>query len=679
MFTWLRGRKAVPARRDGGFLTRLARDTRGNTLAIVGAALVPLAAMIGSGVDMSRAYMAKTRLQNACDAAALAGRRIMQNDTMNDAVRDEARRYFRFNFPQRTIPASGGTPAHVEGPYGTEPVVPTVTRPTSGTVRVTASTRIPTTIMSMFGFETLPLNVTCDASLNFVNTDVMLVLDVTGSMDQDLNGTKKIVALRDAVMALYDELRPIQTQLEGNGMRLRYGVVPYSSTVNVGALIRAANPDYLLDDVLYQSRESRYTLTTYVADPDPPLPPVEETYPSSLTSSDCDKYGQNVAFTGFTPSVTSGGGPAPTPTWARAYSNNESSGVDWGWSTAPDHSTNKNDKLMSCRRRYVQTNTDYETRYRYSGTNYVQESLDVSQYKLGNSIQIASLGDTISADGNVANDGYVSTSGTYDAHELALLGHQIGLTNVTWNGCIEERKTSVPSLITATTPSNLAIPSTAYDLDINLIPSHDDERWRPMFPQVVYSRTGGSANATTGTSLAGTACPAAARRLAAWSRADLLTYVNGLTPTGSTYHDTGMIWGARMISNGGIFADSPDTFGGMPVSRHIIFMSDGQMDTDNGIYSLYGVERNDQRISGMAAPSEAELNGRHMQRFKMVCAAARSMGVSIWVIAFGTTLSNEMRDCASNANQASTVGDRAALIARFRQIGSQIGALRLTL
>src|SRR3954471_11530074 len=92
--------KAAEARRLGGFLVRLARDSRGNTLAIVGAALVPLAGMIGSGVDMSRAYMAKTRLQSACDAAALAGRRVMTNDVMNDAVRDEARRFFNFNFRQ---------------------------------------------------------------------------------------------------------------------------------------------------------------------------------------------------------------------------------------------------------------------------------------------------------------------------------------------------------------------------------------------------------------------------------------------------------------------------------------------------------------------------------------------------------------------------------------------------
>ena len=116
----------------------------------------------------------------------------------------------------------------------------------------------------------------------------------------------------------------------------------------------------------------------------------------------------------------------------------------------------------------------------------------------------------------------------------------------------------------------------------------------------------------------------------------------------------------------------------MPVSRHIIFMTDGQMDTANDIYAFHGIERNDQKVAGQNSPSETELNGRHMQRYKMICNAAKSMNVSIWVIAFGTALSPEMLECASNANQASTVNDRNALIARFRQIGSQIGALRLT-
>ena len=58
---------------------------------------------------------------------------------------------------------------------------------------------------------------------------------------------------------------------------------------------------------------------------------------------------------------------------------------------------------------------------------------------------------------------------------------------------------------------------------------------------------------------------------------DLETYLNSLSAVGlGTYHDVGMIWGARMISNAGVFADSPDTHANMPVARHIIFMTDGQ-------------------------------------------------------------------------------------------------------
>jgi Flp pilus assembly protein TadG len=636
-----------------GFLSRLARDARGNTLAIVGAALVPLAGMIGSGVDMSRAYMAKTRLQSACDAAALAGRRVMTNDTLNSTVTNEATRFFNFNFRQNL--------------YQTESFTPQVTRPSSGTVRVTASTRIPTSIMRLFGFTSLPLNVTCDASLNFVNTDVMLVLDVTGSMAETLNGTQKIVSLRDAVMALYDELAPVQTQLESNGLRLRYGVVPYSSTVNVGSLIRAANPGYISDNVTYQSRVANYDdqHTVYVGTPQPPEPPVVQIYSSVISQSDCDKYGRNVSFSGFSPSANGGGGPAPTRTWSRAFSNDESSGADWGWSGASDTSgTNR-----SCRRRYVETDTTYQTQVYYtsSGWTYRPESINVSDYKMGNAV-------TMATDDN----GQSATSGSWDALEIATHATDESTDTVTWNGCIEERQPANPSLITATTPANLAIPTTAYDLDINLIPTNEATRWRPMFADAVYRRSAGSTSSGSGTHMDGAACPAEARRLAAWTRGNMQSYVNALSPTGSTYHDIGMIWGARLLSSGGIFADSPDTFASMPVARHIIFMTDGQMDTANDIYAFQGIERNDMRISGQSSPSESELNGRHLQRFRMICNAAKSLNISIWVIAFGTTLTSDMTNCASNANQAATISNRDALIAKFREIGNNIGALRLT-
>lgn len=646
-------RTATTRPRRTGFMRRLLKDASGNTLAIVGAALVPLTAIIGSGVDMSRAYMAKTRLQSACDAASLAGRRVMSNDTIDDTVRQEATRFFQFNFPQ--------------GMYETEPYTLSITRPEAGTVRVATATAIPTAVMRIFGFTTLPLSVTCDASLNFVNTDIILVLDVTGSMLQDVNGNstgnssnRKITALREAVMALYDELRPIQTQLEANGLRLRYGIVPYSSAVNVGHLIRGVNPDYIRDDAEYHTRVANYNTPVHTPHVGEPGSPVVQQYPSSISQSDCDRYGRNVRFGSFSPSATTGGGPAPNPTWTRTYSNNEATGVDWGW---PGSDTSGSTR--SCRRRYVETETTYTTEYRFTNWVYEAESIDLTDFKSGSSVQYAT-----------SNNGRVATPGVYDMQELAQNGIDVSTSSTSWRGCIEERDT----VHTITASSGYTIPNNAYDLQINLVPHNDATRWRPHWPQIVHRRSLNTTSASSGTAMASQdesywACPNEARRLAAFSRTAMESYVNGLDAIGGTYHDIGMLWGARLISPGGIFGDSPSEYNGMPVSRHIIFMTDGQLAPNSNTYTTYGMEDHDKRVTGSHTAPQQE--ARHLQRFKMICNATKSMNVSIWVVAFATSLSNEMRECASNENQASISANRDQLIERFRQIGANIGALRL--
>ena len=573
----------------GGVLRRLARDKKGNTLAIVGAALIPLTAMIGSGVDMSRAYMAKARLQSACDAAALAGRRVMTDDQMSTAVNDEAQRFFNFNFRQ--------------GMYQTDAFTPAVSRSGPGTIRVTAATRIPTTIMRLFGYTTLPLNVTCDASLNFVNTDVMLVLDTTGSMDETLNGTRKIVALRDAVMALYDALAPTQAQLEAAGMRLRYGVVPYSSTVNVGGLL---DPAHITSEAQYQTRVAIYrqsgTVTTY----------------NNITYNNCMNYD------------TVGTEDIVFPVTGRAAL----------YDSSRDRCTVHNGTFDAT------PNANFVFWY------YQPRSIDTSSYK------------------TFANNVPLPTAAP-GATETA----------ARWNGCIEERGTT-----SAINPnSGMAIPGQAADLNINLVPSSEDTRWRPQWAEVEYFRGDERGNLTNRASRVGArydqvagqpACPAAARRLQGWTRANMQTYVDNLRAEGSTYHDVGMIWGARMISNSGVFADSPDQFANMPVQRHIIFMTDGELAPSNLTYSAYGIELMDRRVTGNGAANAQ--HGRHMQRFKMICNAARSLNAQIWVIAFGTSLTPELRQCASSTNHASTSGDRAQLIQRFTEIGQNIGSLRLT-
>jgi hypothetical protein len=241
-----------------------------------------------------------------------------------------------------------------------------------------------------------------------------------------------------------------------------------------------------------------------------------------------------------------------------------------------------------------------------------------------------------------------------------------GFTNVssTWSGCIEERYTD-PGI----TPSSTSIPSSAKDLDINLIPTDNISRWRPYWPEVYYD--------PNSKAHPGTACPAEARRLQAWTRTNMSTYLNSLTADGNTYHDNGMRWGARLISSGGVFGpDNPTSFNNMPVSKTIVFLTDGIIDTDKNIYSTYGVEYLNKYVTG-GWTSGTDQDGRHDARFKMMCEAAKA-SVSIWVVAFASTLTSSLQGCATNTNQALIATTAADLKTKFEKIGNEIGALRLT-
>lgn len=637
------------------FFRHLLGNQSGNALMVMAGAMIPMLVLVACAVDITRAYSAKTRMQSACDAGSLAARRIMRNENFNSEVVETGTRFFNFNFPQ--------------GSYGTSAFAPVITRPTSGVIRMTASTRMPTTLMSAFGYTTLPLSVECDASLNFVNTDVVLVLDVTGSMADPIDGTPKIDALEDAVLALYDELAPIQTQLATQGLRLRYGIVPYSSTVNVGHLLVAEDPSYVTDSTTYPSRVANFnTAGGSFAANTPTSSSAWQTNSSSISSTDCQNWVQA--------SAVDGGGPAPTATTRTSYRGSSSSATyvastNWGWSGASDTSGT----TRSCRRwRTVETTTYSWTGRVFTNWIYRQEAYDTSQFKTGSSITLAT-----NANGYVAAPG-----GTYNAQQLAAAATGVGTTSVSWNGCIEERDTTT----TINGGTSLTIPANAFDLNINLIPNSNATRWHPMLPDVVYTRTAGSTS-TTSTNISTTsgwiknnaystgywACPAQARRLDTMTREAMEDYLEDLEPIGGTYHDIGMIWGARFISTGGVFADGCEEFNGMPCNRHIIFMTDGQQTTYCNVLTAYGVEQNDMRTTGAGdCPSQ---QARHEQRFRMICNAAKSMNTSIWVIAFDTGLNANLTGCASNANQASTSTNQAELIAKFREIGNQIGALRL--
>jgi hypothetical protein len=152
-------------------------------------------------------------------------------------------------------------------------------------------------------------------------------------------------------------------------------------------------------------------------------------------------------------------------------------------------------------------------------------------------------------------------------------------------------------------------------------------------------------------------------------------YVDGLVAGGSTYHDIGMIWAARLLSSSGIFASENADISGRPTSRHLIFLTDGQTSSLDLSYGAYGVEPLDKRR--WETSSASSLTQTVESRFAFACEEAKKRNISIWFVAFGTELNPLMTECAGeghyfSANNAEELGET------FSKIAHSIGELRIS-
>lgn len=72
-----------------------------------------------------------------------------------------------------------------------------------------------------------------------------------------------------------------------------------------------------------------------------------------------------------------------------------------------------------------------------------------------------------------------------------------------------------------------------------------------------------------------------------------------------------------------------------------------------------------------------QIFNNHSERFQAACRAARQENISVWVVAFGVDLTQNLIDCAS-PGRAFAAADSATLENTFREIAQRIAALRLT-
>ena len=643
-------RADTAAKRTRGFLATLVRDVRANALVIMTVALIPLAGMVGGGVDVSRMYILKTRLQHACDAGALAGRKSMGGGTWgynNNYPRAQAEKFFDGNFEWDSSAKTGM--------FGSSAVSRVFTE-NAGRVSGAAQATIPMTLMRIFGRTTEVISVKCDADMRLPNTDVMFVLDVTGSMASKAVASDpdtKIDSLKTAVRCFYEIVARLDTVANcstgtpsggtGTQVQIRFGFMPYSTNVNVGRLLP---PAYFADSWSYQSREPEFDGGQWVQSGTPAVQNEAASYPN-VPQSYCTQQMANSLATHD--EVVNGNSKQVTDVTYKAerWNNNTCYG----------------------------TKTTTKTTYTWQkGTSFVRWhygkiDTDVSGLKNGNQWK-----------NNYQFTLPIGPSGTP--------------RTITWSGCIEERQTVAASSYTP-------IPAGANDLNIDMIPTQDDATtlWGPALQQVIYGRAITTQWSQLNTADAYTTdeyyngmpayCPAEAKQLQQWPTAsDFDTYVSSLQPTGNTYHDIGMLWGARFMSPTGMFkADNEFTPQGGEIERHMIFMTDGDAVSAPCDYTAYGVAFFDKRTTtdvGTASNcpnARGALNDQVNNRFAALCEAVKNKNITLWVISFGDgsneTTEDRLENCAS-PTRFFTARDSAALQQTFKSIADQISQLRLT-
>ena len=136
------------------------------------------------------------------------------------------------------------------------------------TVNGIAKASVPTAIMKIFGYKRQNLTADCAATFKITNTDVTMVLDVTGSMGWSISDgaggtTTRIEALKKATKNFYDTMASASAN---SGARIRYSFVPYSQSVNAARLVKTRDPSFIVggniaDTVNFSTRRPVYEST----------------------------------------------------------------------------------------------------------------------------------------------------------------------------------------------------------------------------------------------------------------------------------------------------------------------------------------------------------------------------------------------------------------------------------
>lgn len=182
---------------------------RGAIAIIVALAVIPMMVAGGLAVDLSRAYLTKSRLGHALDAAGLAVGSMRTTSTDSSYLETQFNSFFAANYPSTEV--------------GTTHDITFVDN--GGIITVTGKATVDTVFMGIVGIDTITVSSSSEIEVETNGLELVMVLDNTGSM-----GSTKLSQMKTAALDMIDILFGDETSPE----LLKVGLVPFSGSVNIG-------------------------------------------------------------------------------------------------------------------------------------------------------------------------------------------------------------------------------------------------------------------------------------------------------------------------------------------------------------------------------------------------------------------------------------------------------------
>ena len=195
-------------------------------------------------VDYTRVVDMRSRISSAVDAASLAAGSALLNGELSDSeIVALAKNYFDHDVASAK-------------PMGTIGVPEIKINRDAGTIDINVASSARMTLARVSGIESMDIPVSSSTAYKQRNIEVGMALDITGSMDEVVGGKTKIQALKDAFAQFANRLIP---EYKPAGQKIRIGIAPYSSGINLGTYAASASAGRSKDGCVTERANNVFT------------------------------------------------------------------------------------------------------------------------------------------------------------------------------------------------------------------------------------------------------------------------------------------------------------------------------------------------------------------------------------------------------------------------------------